>query len=139
MGPEGVFKVRRQHLQACYLIKDTSVKHNIPCMNGVAVASHDMTMNIIPRRTSCLSCVFPEVPPSAVPTICVTAGILSSTASAIAGLQRSEALKLLTGQGRPNDGLLQSDVWENNFEVFSIKRQQDCTPPGKRRYQFLED
>lgn len=64
---------------------------------------------------------------------------MSSTASAIADLQCSEALKLLTGQGRPNDGLLHSDAWKNNFEVFSIKRQQDCTPRGKRRYQFLED
>ena len=72
-------------------------------------------------------------------TTCATAGILSSPASAIAGLLCSEALKLLTGQGRRNDGLFQSDVWENNFEVFSIKRQKDCTPPGKRRYQFLED
>jgi molybdopterin/thiamine biosynthesis adenylyltransferase len=72
-------------------------------------------------------------------TTCVTAGILSSTASAIAGLQCSEALKLLTGQGRPNDGLLHSDVGENNFEVFPIKRQQDYTAPGNRRYQFLED
>jgi hypothetical protein len=69
----------------------------------------------------------------------VTAGILSSTASAIAGLQCSEAVKLLTVQGRSNDGLLHSDVYEDSFEVFSIKRQQDCTPPGKRRYQFLED
>ncbi len=139
MGPERVFKVRRQHRQACYLTKDTSVKHDIPCMNGAAVASCGMTMNIIPRRTSCLSCVFREAPPSGVATTCVTAGILCSTASAIAGLQCSEALKLLTGQGRHNDGLLHSDVGGNNFEVFSIKRQQDCTPPGKRRYQFLED
>jgi hypothetical protein len=71
-------------------------------------------------------------------TTCATAGILSSTASAIVG-HCSEALKLLTVQGRRNGGLLHSDVWGNNFEVFSIKRQQDCTPPGKRRYQFLED
>ena len=50
----------------------------------------------------------------------------------------SEALKLLTGQGQLNQGLIHMDVWENSFEVLSVEHQeQDCPACGKGRYEFL--
>ena len=94
--------------------------------------------NIIPHQTSCLHCVFPQAPPSGTAVNCATAGILSSTVAIIAALECSEALKLLTGQGHLNQGLIHMDVWENSFEVLSVEHQeQDCPACGKGRYEFL--
>jgi len=116
-----------------YLINDACVKHDIPWIYGGAVASYGMTMNIIPHRTPCLRCVFPEVPPPNTAPTCVTAGILASIVATVSAIQCSEALKLLTGQGKLNDGLIHVDVWDNSFEVFSVERQEDCTACGKNR------
>jgi adenylyltransferase/sulfurtransferase len=122
-----------------YLINDACLKHNIPWIYGGAVASYGMTMNIIPHQTACLRCVFPEKPATGTVITCMTAGILASIVSIIAALECSEALKLLTGQGRLNQGLIHVDVWENSLEVFSVERQEnDCPACGKERYEFLE-
>jgi len=122
-----------------YLINDACVKHDIPWIYGGALASYGMSMNIIPHQTSCLRCVFPHMPPSGTAVTCATAGILASTVAIIAALECSEALKLLTGQGQLNQGLIHVDVWENSFELFSVERQeQDCPACGKGRYEFLE-
>ncbi len=127
------------NLETRYLINDACVKHNIPWIYGGAVASYGMTMNIIPHKTPCLRCVFPRLPPRGTAPTCVTAGILVSTVAIIAALQCGEALKLLTGQGRLNEGLIHVDVWENSFEVFSVDRQKESCPAcGQGRYEFLE-
>lgn len=127
------------NLETRYLINDACVRHDIPWIYGGAVASYGMTMNIIPHQTACLRCIFPQLPPpGAVPT-CVTVGILVSVVAIIAALECSEALKLLTGQGQLNEGLIHIDVWNNTLEVFSVERQgESCPTCGQGRYEFLE-
>ncbi len=127
------------NLAARYLINDACVKHDIPWIYGGAVASYGMTMNIIPHQTPCLRCIFPEMPPpGGIPT-CATAGILIPIVAIIAAIQCSEALKLLTGRGQLNEGLIHIDVWENSFEVFSVERlKETCPACAQGRYEFLE-
>ena len=135
---EGVISDVDVVLDACdnfdarYLINEASVRHGLPWVYGGVVASYGMTMTIVPGRTPCLRCVFPETPrPGTAPT-CATAGILHSVVAIIASLECSEALKLLTGKGRLNEGLIHVDVWENSFEVFSIQqRDEDCPVCGQ--------
>jgi molybdopterin/thiamine biosynthesis adenylyltransferase len=122
-----------------YLINDACVKHGIPWIYGGVVASYGMTMNIIPGQTPCLRCIFPQMPPAASAVTCRTAGILVSVVGTIAALQCSEALKLLTGRGELNEGLIHVDVWENTFEIFSATRQEESCPAcGLGQYEFLE-
>jgi molybdopterin/thiamine biosynthesis adenylyltransferase len=120
------------NFDARYLINEACAKRGIPWVYGGAVATYGMTMTIVPGRTPCLRCVFPEKPrPGATPT-CATAGILDSVVAIIASLECNEALKLLPGKGRLNEGLIHVDVWENNFEVFSIQqRDEDCPVCGQ--------
>lgn len=120
------------NFEARYLINEACVKLGIPWVYGGAVATYGMTMTVVPGRTPCLRCVFSEKPhPETGPT-CATAGILDSVVAIIASLECNEALKLLTGKGRLNEGLIHVDVWENNFEVFSIQqRDEDCPACGQ--------
>lgn len=121
-----------------YLINDACVKHAIPWIYGGAVASYGMTMSVIPHETPCLRCIFPEMPPPETLATCVTDGVLASIVAIIAALECSEALKLLTGRGKINHGLIHVDVWENSFEVFSVQRRDDCATCGNGRHDFLE-
>jgi molybdopterin/thiamine biosynthesis adenylyltransferase len=122
-----------------YLINDACLKHGVPWVYGGAVASYGMTMTIIPHQTPCLRCVFPEMPPKQSVVTCAVAGVLASIVSIVAALECSEALKLLTGRGQINKGLIHVDIWENSFEVFSVQREAETCPAcGQGRLEFLE-
>ena len=56
-----------------YLINDFAVSRGIPWIYGAAVGSYGLTMPVIPGRTPCLRCVYPDPPQDAQPT-CETAG-----------------------------------------------------------------
>ena len=60
-----------------YLINDFAVSRGIPWIYGAAVGSYGLAMPVIPGRTPCLRCVYPE-PPSGVQPTCETAGVLLS-------------------------------------------------------------
>jgi molybdopterin/thiamine biosynthesis adenylyltransferase len=120
------------NFEARYLVNDACVKLGIPWIYGGAVASYGMTMTVIPYRTPCLRCVFPEVPPPESVVTCATAGVLASIVAMVAALECSEALKLLLGHGQLNPGLIHLDVWENRFEVFTVQRRaEDCPTCGQ--------
>ena len=122
-----------------YLINDACVKHDTPWIYGGAVASYGMTMNIIPHQTACLRCLFMEMPPPGTTATCDTVGILGSVPAVIASIEATEAIKLLSGKGSPNPGVIHIDLWENTFEVFQVARQEKTCPTcGQGKFEFLE-
>ncbi len=121
-----------------YLINDACVKHDTPWIYGGAVGSYGMTMNIIPHQTPCLRCLFVQIPPPGSTPTCDTAGILGAVPALIGAIEANEALKLLTGKGRPNQGLIHIDLWENTFEIFQVARQEACPACGQGNFDFLE-
>ena len=77
-----------------YLINDFAVSQGIPWIYGAAVASYGLTMPVIPGKTCCLKCVYPE-PPSGVQPTCETSGVLNTITSLIAsGVRKSCAVRL---------------------------------------------
>lgn len=121
-----------------YLINDACVKHDTPWIYGGAVGSYGMTMNIIPHQTPCLRCLFVQMPPPGTIPTCETAGILGAVPALIGAIEANEALKLLTGKGKPNEGLIHTDLWENTFEVFQVARQENCPACVQGKFEFLE-
>src|SRR3977135_2183526 len=79
-----------------YLINDFAVKTSMPWIYTAAVGSYGVTLNILPGKTACLVCMFPDQPRGAFET-CETAGILNSAVSLAASISAPEALKLLVG------------------------------------------
>ncbi len=121
-----------------YLINDACVKHRIPWIYGGAVASYGMSMTIIPYQTPCLRCLFAQAPaPGTTPT-CDTVGILASVPAVIGAIEAGEAIKVLAGKGRLNQGLIHIDLWENTYEVFQVSRKEDCPTCGQGQFEFLE-
>ena len=121
-----------------YLINDACVKHGVPWVYGGVLASYGVTMTIVPGRTPCLRCLFPEMPPPASTPTCDVAGILGPVVKIIGALEASEALKLLSGRGTLNPGLITIDVWDNRIETLAVARgERTCPACGLGNFDFL--
>ncbi|HIC89271.1 MAG TPA: thiazole biosynthesis adenylyltransferase ThiF, partial [Anaerolineae bacterium] len=121
-----------------YLINDACVKHRKPWVYTGVLATYGMSMTIRPHETACLRCVLGEIPaPGTTPT-CDTAGVLGPIVAVMASISASEVLKLLTGLGQLNDGMIHVDLLDNEFERFDVGGPRpDCPTCGEGRYEFL--
>ncbi len=122
-----------------YLINDACVKHNTPWIYGGAVSSYGASMTILPHVTACFRCVFRNPPfPGTLPT-CDTAGVLAPIVNIIGSLVASEAIKLITGSGERNPGLVNVDLWTNSFDTIEIERRADCPCCVEHEFEFLDN
>lgn len=120
-----------------YLINDFAVRASKPWIYGAAVASYGLVMPVIPGRTACLACVYPEPPSGAQPT-CETAGVLATAPSLIASIQVSAALKLLATGDAPHL-LTTADVWNGEIrQLPQPPRDPECRACGRREFVWLE-
>ena len=125
-----------------YLINDLAVHMDIPWIYGACVGASGMTSTIIPGKTPCLTCLFPDPPPPGSGETCDTAGIISPAAQIVASLQVTECMKLVTGAHadlRP--GLLSFELWP--FRLIEIgtknpKPRSDCPTCVKREFDSLD-
>lgn len=121
-----------------YLVNDYAVKRGVPWIYAAAVASYGVTLNILPGKTACLACVFPE-PPSGTFETCETAGILNSAVNLVASIEATEALKFLVGaETALRRTLLSFDVWRNErAEVGAASPRPGCRTCGAREFVHL--
>jgi molybdopterin/thiamine biosynthesis adenylyltransferase len=121
-----------------YLVNDFAVKNGIPWIYAAAVGSYAVTLNVVPGKTACLACIFPEAPRGTVET-CETAGILGSAVNLAASLEATEALKFLVGaHDRLRRTLLSFDVWLNEHaEVAADKPRSGCRACQRREFVHL--
>jgi adenylyltransferase/sulfurtransferase len=121
-----------------YLVNDFAVKSGVPWVYAAAVASYGVTLNILPGRSACLACVFPESPSGTFET-CETAGILNSAVNLVASIQATEALKCLVGADSSlRRTLLSFDLWRNErAEVSAASPRPGCRACGQRDFVHL--
>ena len=121
-----------------YLLNDAAVKLGIPWVYGAVVASYATTMTILPGRTPCLACIFPK-PPQGLHETCDTVGVISPAVAWAAGIQVTEALKILLGREDELHGtLLACDVWKNQFHKVRSAIDPACRVCRVREFSFLE-
>ena len=122
-----------------YLINDFALSRGIPWIYGAAVGSYGLTMPVIPGRTACLRCVYPDPPPGVQPT-CETAGVLNSITAVIAALQTADALKILAGRAASVHARLTTvDVWAGGIrQIQQPAPDPDCPACGAHDFMYLE-
>jgi adenylyltransferase/sulfurtransferase len=122
-----------------YLINDFAVKESVPWVYGGAVASYGLSMPVIPNRTACLRCIYPEPPSGAQPT-CETAGVLNTITSIVASLQVSQAYRILAGQANAIEPRITTvDAWTGVIrQVSQPPPAPDCPTCGQRQFTHLE-
>jgi molybdopterin-synthase adenylyltransferase len=115
------------NIETRYLINDCIVAAGVPYIFGGAVETVGNVMTIIPGRSPCLRCLWPDPEKVRHHPRASTVGVLASAASTVASIQVTEALKLLVG--REEDaltGLLVMDLWQNRFHVAPVERNLSC-------------
>ena len=128
------------NFQVRYLLNDACIKNGKTWIYGAAVSSYGTTMTIIPGETSCLRCIFEEMPDAGSSPTCDTAGVIMPIIASISAVQVTEAIKLLVGKrGELHGSLMQIDIWANDWRKIKLAGPQpDCRACDKRNFEFLD-
>jgi molybdopterin/thiamine biosynthesis adenylyltransferase len=111
-----------------YLLNKAALDRKIPFIHGAIHGFHGQATTVLPGRTACLRCIFPEAPPpETFPVVGVTPGIIGL-------IQATEAIKYITGLGDLLAGKLL--IWDGirpSLETIDVERDprcRDCGSPG---------
>jgi molybdopterin/thiamine biosynthesis adenylyltransferase len=115
-----------------YLINDACVLARKTLVDGAVLRMVGLAMTIRGGETACYRCLFPEPPPPAAVVSCSEAGVLGPIPGTIGALQALEALKVITGAGRPlYDRLIQFDGAAMSFTEVEVARVPTCPVCGE--------
>jgi molybdopterin/thiamine biosynthesis adenylyltransferase len=117
---------------AKFLINDACVLSGKPFSHAGIIRFQGQLITWLPGQGPCYRCLFPAPPPpGAVPT-CRQAGIIGAMAGVIGSLQAMEAVKFLTGAGRPLTGALMTyDALAMEFRKIPVSRRPSCPVCGE--------
>ena len=121
-----------------YLINDFAVKNSLPWIYTAALGSYGVTLNVLPGRSACLACIFPD-PPQGTFETCETSGILNSAVNLVASIAATEALKFLVGaELQLRRTLLSFDVWWNDrAEIAADRPRLGCRACDRHEFPHL--
>ena len=109
-------------------INAACVRHSVPLVSGAAIRFDGQLAVYNPKdpKSPCYACVFP--PDAAFEeTRCATMGVFAPLVGIIGSMQAAEALKLLSGAGKPAIGRLQMlDARDMTWNDIRIPRNPDC-------------
>jgi len=116
-----------------FLINDGAVLFNKPFSYGGIVQFTGQTLTVLPRRTACLRCLFPEVPSADDIPSCQEAGIIGSLAGGLGFVQAAEAIKYLSGEEDHllTDRLLTYEALTLRWRAVPIRRNPRCPLCGE--------
>ncbi|MAB81827.1 MAG: thiamine biosynthesis protein ThiF [Phycisphaerae bacterium] len=123
-----------------YLVNDLAVSTDRPWFYGGAVGTTGMSAVVIPGRTPCLRCTFPEPPAAGTSPTCDTAGVLGPVIHMVAAHQAMQAIKLLSGNTDAVDFRLHSfDAWGNTRHAMDHGLPRtDCPCCGEHDFPWLD-
>jgi len=126
------------NFEARYLLNDACFKLGIPWVYTGVAGAYGMSATFVPGKTPCLRCVFGQEPPKGEALTAETSGIIAPIVRFMSAFAVSEGLKLLTGKGTLNDGLLYVDLWNDSWEKLAFPPKDPHCPVCNGVYQFLE-
>lgn len=115
-----------------YLVNDACVLSNKPLSHGGIFRFDGQAITILPHKSACYRCLFPEPPPPGLVPSCQEAGILGAVAGIIGTIQANEVLKFILGIGDLLAGkLLVFNALESNFRQVKVPKDARCPVCGE--------
>ena len=121
-------------------INAACVKYRKPLVSGAAIRFDGQVCVYDPRSVNspCYACIFPP-DTTFEETRCATMGVFAPLVGIIGSMQACEALKLLSGAGRPLTGrLLMLDGRAMEFTEIQIARQTGCPVCGELHHRPID-
>jgi len=104
-----------------YLLNRTAIVKNIPFFHGAINGLYGQATTIIPGKTACLRCIFPEPPPS------MTFPVVGATCGVIGCIQVTEIVKYIVKMGSSLENrLLLWDGLNAKIDEIEIERNPSC-------------
>jgi molybdopterin/thiamine biosynthesis adenylyltransferase len=85
-------------VESKFLVNDGAISTGRPFSHAGVIGFQGQTMTVLPGRSACFRCLFPEPPAAGSVASCQEAGILGPTAGFIASIQANEAIRTLLGE-----------------------------------------
>jgi adenylyltransferase/sulfurtransferase len=105
-----------------YLLNLTAIAKNTPFFHGAIHGLYGQVTTIIPGKTACLRCIFPEPPPPS-----TSFPVVGATCGVIACIQVTEVIKYITGMGGSLENrLLLWDGLNCKMEEIAVERNPRC-------------
>jgi molybdopterin-synthase adenylyltransferase len=113
------------NFDARYLLNQAAIDRAIPFIHGAISGFYGQVTTIIPGRTPCLKCIFPQGPSASVfPAVGATCGVIGS-------IQATEAIKYITRKGDLLAGrLLFWDGLACEMNIIKVEKNQNCNYCG---------
>jgi adenylyltransferase/sulfurtransferase len=124
-----------------FVVNDACAKHRMNWIYTAAVGSYGLVMPVLPGRTPCLRCLLGNLPAPGTSPTCETAGVVAPITHIIASIQVAEALKLLTGNLRPDGVRLTAyDVWSHRFQRIDVgtDAMAACPVCSGGKFEYLD-
>ncbi len=111
---------------ARYVLNKAALRKKIPFFHGAVDGFYGQVTTIIPGRTACLRCIFPEPPPITVPPVVgVTPGLIGC-------IQATEIIKYTLGIGSLLENrLLMWDGLNGKIDELPLERNPRCEDCGQ--------
>jgi adenylyltransferase/sulfurtransferase len=110
-----------------FIVNDAILDRKIPYIFGGAVETMGNVMTIVPGKTPCLRCLWPDPSHVLGHARASTVGVLSSVATLVASIQVTETFKVLVGDLESIiHGIMVVDIWKNQFHVVPIIPTPGC-------------
>jgi molybdopterin-synthase adenylyltransferase len=120
------------------IINDACIKHGIPWIYAGVIRSECMSMVIMPEGP-CLRCLIPETPSAGSMTSCELAGVVNTIPAIAAGIQCTEAYKVLMSKIEDERKLIIYDAWTHHFHSVTVEKDKRCPCCNKKEFTFLDN
>ncbi len=105
-----------------FLLNDIALDMEKPLVHGGVTEFRGQVMTVIPKKTACLRCVFPQNEQEY-----IVKGVVSPSVAAIASIESMEVLKLILKLGTLlTDKMLVFDGLRMNFKTINAGRAKNC-------------
>ncbi|MCB0386914.1 MAG: ThiF family adenylyltransferase, partial [Bdellovibrionales bacterium] len=123
-------------VNARYALNKACVQFGIPFVTGAAVGVSGQAFTILPKKTACYYCMFPDLNEDTMPT-CSIEGVHPSILSIVGGIEVAEAVKIILGK-KPSlsERILHIDLENLEFTSTRTFRAEECPICGTGK---LED
>jgi adenylyltransferase/sulfurtransferase len=115
-----------------YLTNDAAVLQGKPNVYGSIFRFEGQVTVFKAPEGPCYRCLYPEPPPPGEVPSCAEGGVMGAMVGTIGAIQATEAIKLITGAGKPAIGkFVIYNSLDVNFRVLKLHKDPDCPVCGK--------